>query len=1066
MRGRYCPGEDLVAVAQAAGRGSEVRERAAGIKPGAHVAHARLRLGTSGGTSAPAPATTASPDWSGQPSRSSVGTTDRCDDTCPTLPREMDIARSVICPILVGRDELLGLSLRRVDEALAGEGRFLVLAGEAGIGKSRLLGAIVRAAVAAGFGAYHGATYPSDLYVAGATFLDLARAMRVSDGDSELGEAIEARLEAGAVGAGDEHRRQRMMVLDIVDLLVGRAAAGPMLLALEDLHWADDQSLAILESLARRVPEAPLLVVGTYRSDELFPRVPMREWRSRLVGRRLAEEVRLERLDAAETAQMAMLIAGDGSSVRTDVVAAIHERSDGIPLHIEELLGAFASTPDDAATVMSADVPSTVEGAVMTRLERRGPAARSVAEAAAVIGRRFDVPLLADVAQMTPEDLVAPLRELATHHLIESAGPGGYGFRHALICDAIYAELPGPRRRLLHERVADTIDRERRGETAHRSPSFLASHLERAGRSDDAYRVALEGAEVAAAGSSHGEARELYAVALRTAPTGLAVLDLAAVHERFAEQAAATDANHEAVRAYAEAHHRYLEEGDPVAAAAVVGPMVSVQHLLGVDLDERLRAIAAAMDLLATAASQDPTADHRRIERLRARLLAEMAAAYMLDRRLDPAIRHAREAIEAAAAAGDLATEHHARTTLGVCEVFAGSMDAGWANLVATTDASREERSEAAAARGYRMLGSCASVLVEYDRAERWLREGIGYAESVELWNHRHYMAAHLGHVLWATGRWTEALAVARQALSDGRGGRTTRITALYVLGYIALGRGSLVEARVALEEARILGDEMSELQRRSPAWWGLAELALLEDRPEEAIRYVETAAAASAAVSDAAYLFPFAVTGTRAWLAAGDPTAAGRWVDEVVAALVARSIPGTLGAIDHARGLLALANGRTAQARTHLRTAVAGWIQRGRAWEGTWATVDLARAHWRAHQPLDAATRLAEARAAAVDMGASTLLLVIDEIGASKGESATRADPWSPLSAREFEVARLVAVGGTNAEIAAELGLSPKTVSAHIEHILDKLGVQRRTEIAAWVASRSVLRSRPPSLV
>lgn len=964
----------------------------------------------------------------------------------------MDAARSVISPILVGRDDLLALSLRHIGEARAGSGRFVLLAGEAGIGKSRLLGAITRSAVAEGFTAFQGATYPSDVHVAGATFMDLARVMRATDHGAQAGLAIEARLDAGATGSGDEHRRRRLLVLDIVDLLVATAATGPVVLALEDLHWADDLTLAIIESLARRVPEAPLLVVGTYRSDELFPRVPLREWRSRLVGRRLAEEVRLSRLDAADTARMAMLIAGDGALVARDVAAAIHGRSDGIPLHVEELLALFGSLPDGPAAVMSADVPSTLEGAVLARFERRGPAARTVAEAAAVIGRSFDVDLLSAVAQTSADRLVGPLRELAEHQLIEPGVSGRYGFRHALICDAIYGEIPDPRRRQLHGLVADGVGRSPSPVT----PAFLALHLERAGRPDEAYRVALVGAHSAAAASSHGEARELYAVAIRTTPEMIPTGDRAEVRRRYAEQAAATDANQEAADAYEQARSLHLAAGDLFAAASVVAPMVAVRHLLGVDLDERLASLTWALETLDAASPMPSTGS------IRARLLAEMAAAYMLDRRLDPAMARAREAIAAATSSGDVATERHAVTTLGVCEVFVGSMDDGWGHLASATEVARVERAEAEAARGYRMLGSCASVLVEYDRGERWLREGIAYAESVELWNHRHYMAAHLAHVLWAIGRWTEAQAVARQALADGGGGRTTRITALHVLGFVALGRGSLAEARAALGEALILGDEMGELQRRSPAWWGLAELALLEGRPLDACRIAETAAAASGAVSDAAYLFPFTVTGTRAYLAAGDPAGALRWVEAVASALNARSIPGTLPAIDHARGLLALANGRTAQARTALRAAREAWAARGRLWEGTWSDIDLARAHRRANQPAEAAARLADARSAAARMDAGTLTAAIDDVAATLGGTPDQVDPWSPLSAREFEVARLVADGWMNADIAGELSVSPKTVSAHIEHILDKLGVQRRAEIAAWVASRPVLHSRP----
>lgn len=115
------------------------------------------------------------------------------------------------------------------------------------------------------------------------------------------------------------------------------------------------------------------------------------------------------------------------------------------------------------------------------------------------------------------------------------------------------------------------------------------------------------------------------------------------------------------------------------------------------------------------------------------------------------------------------------------------------------------------------MMSSCASVLVEYDRAERWLDEGIGYAGQVEMWNHRHYMAAHLAHVQWATGQWDAAERTARAALADGRGGITTQITAQYVLGYLALDHGDWDAADALLRAALAAGEQMAELQRLSP---------------------------------------------------------------------------------------------------------------------------------------------------------------------------------------------------------------------------------------------------------
>ena len=162
--------------------------------------------------------------------------------------------------------------------------------------------------------------------------------------------------------------------------------------------------------------------------------------------------------------------------------------------------------------------------------------------------------------------------------------------------------------------------------------------------------------------------------------------------------------------------------------------------------------------------------------RARGRIQAGLGAAYMLDRRLDAAIAHAAEARTSAANSGDHATERHAATTLGVCYVFAGRMDDGWRLLDEVIESTRAEHLEVEAARAYRMIGSSASVLLDYPRATARLREGIEYAERVEAWNHRHYMSAHLAHVAWATGDWDLAERLAAASLADGRGGLTTRI--------------------------------------------------------------------------------------------------------------------------------------------------------------------------------------------------------------------------------------------------------------------------------------------------
>lgn len=328
------------------------------------------------------------------------------------------------------------------------------------------------------------------------------------------------------------------------------------------------------------------------------------------------------------------------------------------------------------------------------------------------------------------------------------------------------------------------------------------------------------------------------------------------------------------------------------------------------------------------------------------------------------------------------------------------------------------------------------------------------YAEKVELWNHRHYMAAHLAHVAWATGDWRSAEEIAAHVLADGRGGITTRITAHHVLGYVALGRGRWTEAIAALEEARESGDRMGELQRFSPALWGLAEVALLSGDLARAIELTEAGFLASVKVRDAAYLFPFLVTGTRVRLAAGDPLAAGRWVERLAVELHHRSIPGTLPAVDHARGLLALAAGRTGEGRSELQAAATAWLERRRSWEGTWANIDLARCAVRAHRPAEAARLALSVQEVATGLGSQPLADAARSVLDGIRSRHLKEELWAPLTAREFQVAQLVANGLTNPAIGAELAIATKTVAAHVEHILGKLGASRRAEIGAWVAT------------
>ena len=293
--------------------------------------------------------------------------------------------------------------------AAAGRGQFLLLAGEAGIGKSRLIASIERTARAAGFETAAGLVAPQDIDVPAASLLDLARTMARMPRFAELGLALLAIAEEATTAA---QQRRRVLVLRSVDLITG-SLTGPLLLSFDDLQWADDISLEILTELARATRQRPLMLVGAYRSDEVAAGSMLRQWRSRLLSQRMAEEARLAPLTLEQTAQMTSVILATGLPAPGDIVEAVYERTDGIPLHIEELLGALGDDErTDSRAIREAAVPETLEDAILQRIGRLSTSAQEVARSGAVIGRCFVPDVLAGIMNVPADALTDPLREL------------------------------------------------------------------------------------------------------------------------------------------------------------------------------------------------------------------------------------------------------------------------------------------------------------------------------------------------------------------------------------------------------------------------------------------------------------------------------------------------------------------------------------------------------------------------------------------------------------------------------------------------------------------------------
>jgi DNA-binding CsgD family transcriptional regulator/tetratricopeptide (TPR) repeat protein len=916
-----------------------------------------------------------------------------------------------ISPVLIGREEALELGLRRWGSAREGHGELLLVAGESGIGKTRLMAEVAARTHAL---SPRAAAYPREMDAPGAIIYNLADELR-RIGLPVPAQQLRQRLDDEGATSGDSARRRRLLLGDISQVITDTLAETPMLLRLEDLHWADELSLDVLERVAATLDSVPSLVLGTYRSDELFAGSRLRTWRARLLEQRLAEEVRLPRLDREAIAQMVEAITGSFAS--TELVTSLLRRSDGIPLHIEELL---AADPDSA-------VLETVGEVIVARLARLGTADRKIVSAASVIGRAFDVRILQAITSQTGDAVAAALREASALHIVVRQHDDSFGFRHSIVCDVTYSEIPAARRAAMHAAVASAAARAGIGD------AYVSEHFERAGESELAHEYALTAAADAVRVSAHREAAGLYARAERTMSSSASPEHRADVNARLAEELAAIDDIDPAARHLEFAIETYRNLGREIDAVRLVPRLMAARHQLGTNLDQRSALALEALERLGDAAGADASA-------ARAGLLAALCAAHMLDRRLEQSLEYGERAIalldESDAMAIDI------RLSLGSSLLFSGRGDEGWPMLEQAIRRAQDANLEEVASRGFRMIGTSASVLLEYDRAAKWIVEGLEYTAKVERWSDHHYLDSHRAHVFWATGDWSSADRTARRALANGAG-ITTRITALIVLGYVCLARGDVDSAGAHLTEARGLGERMHELQRESPAMWGLAELALWEERPARAVEFCERGYRESERVGDAAYLFPYVITGTRAHLAQRQLGEAREWIERCASLIGSRAIPGTGSAVDHARGLLELAEGHLSAARTLLETASDGWIARQRRWESVQALVDLARCARRSKRPTDASRLIGRARDAA--KGAPLL----------EALATPDSDEQSGLlSAREFEVARLVAQGATNREIATRLVISPKTASTHIEHILAKLGVGRRAEIAAWVTS------------
>jgi class 3 adenylate cyclase len=454
-----------------------------------------------------------------------------------------------LCPVVVGR----AAETTRFETALAaaktGNGQTIVLGGEAGVGKSAFVRRAQDHATADGFRILVGLTHQSDAGLPYAPFISAVRSgFRGLDRD-ELGRVLQrsapdlAQLfpELGRLGRAEATtgiERHRLAVA-FQHLFRAFAREAPVLLVLEDLHWADEASLELLRHLARELRDARVAILATYRSDEMHRRHPLLRALAELQRERVTTEIALKRLTPDETKEVIRAtFAQTEANVRiTDEFRdAIYGRSEGNPFFTEELLKAlvesggvyFDGSGWHRKPIDELEIPGSIREAVRARIEQLTDDARQTIAAASVIGQRFAFDVLRAVRAVDDVTLESHVRQLIDEQLASEASGGRdeYEFRHALTREVVYDDLLVRERKRLHRSVADALAAGRGTE-----PALLAHHLLAAGESERAVPVLIEAADRAMRADAPREAAAHYA---RVVDIGLPDAELASVIERQA----------------------------------------------------------------------------------------------------------------------------------------------------------------------------------------------------------------------------------------------------------------------------------------------------------------------------------------------------------------------------------------------------------------------------------------------------------------------------------------------------------------------------------------------------
>jgi DNA-binding CsgD family transcriptional regulator len=968
-------------------------------------------------------------------------------------------------PGFVARVAELAALRAAVERVASGEAATVIVSGEAGVGKSRLVEELMRTARDEGALVLLGRCVDiGDGELAYTPIAGALRSLAAQVGEDELEAALGpgreelARLapELAAPGAVSPRGSLASGQARLFELLLGAlgrlGARRPVVLVVEDLHWADGSTRDLLRFLVRSAAAQRLAMIATYRSDDLDRAHPLRPYLVELRRDVRVVAVDLEPFSRAEFADHVAAIRG--APVPPATLDRLYERTEGNPFFTEELL---ASDTDR--------LPASLRDAMAVHLERLPAGARRVVRALAVAGRRVDHRLLERVAGVSADEFSSGLRAATDAGVVVPGADRAVEFRHALLRDAAYAELLPGEREALHAAVARELEAEPElGGAA--SAGELAHHWHRAGEHERALTASVRAGRAAERVYAHSEALRHFQHALElwegAAPAARAELDQVELAERAAEAASAAG---EAQLAIALAR-RAVELAEPERAGR---QNARLARLLW-DAGRGPEALSASVSAIALA-PPDRTPE-------RARMLESHARLLLLTGRVQEAQAPIEEAIAIAREAGDHEVEAAALAT----RVIAMGERAD-AVVAAGREALRAARRNGDPDTLMRAYINAAEALDHAGRVQEAIDVAwVGIDESRRLGMER-VMGVHMeGEVagrLVKLGRHDEAAGAIEQgmrAVPEGAAALALHDAA----ATLAARRGDAAGVDAATALGRENADEAGSGQSTARGAAALAEAALWQGDDARAWATVEQALAL---VRGAEYLWYSAslyALGARALAdralrsrAAGDGHDA-READAVATGLLAR-LDDQLVDDDLPETAAYRAQGAAELTRLRDTPDPGAWKQARERWERLGFPFHAAVCGWREAEArllagedrARAAQLLAASAQRAEELGAHPLAEAAEalarraRIALDPGGEPASDKPPAGLSSRETEVLRLMADGRTNREIGAELFISEKTVSSHVSRILTKLGVANRAEAAT--AAHHLGISAPP---